>query len=114
MQTSKEEIQEIINEEIKEAEKKFGKQFKMTLLKILSLEKMITPTTTQEKRSRLIPLSQWNEHHEYPTVGALRQYKHHNVDNFCDVLESGGINGCRILINEDKFFEWHKRRTATT
>lgn len=110
MQTNKEEIQEIIKQELQAAEKKFGRDVKTTLLKIIALEKMLNPAPKEEREPRLIPLSKWNDYHEYPTVGALRQYKHYNTDNFCDVLEAGGINGGRILINENKYFEWQKSR----
>lgn len=112
MQINKEEIQNTIDIELNLAVKKFGKDFKTTLIKILSLEKMLNPEKT-EKKVRLIELSKWNDHHEYPTVGALRQYKFYNTDNFHKVLEYGGINGGRILINEDKLFEWLENRKTT-
>lgn len=109
MQINKEEIQNIIDDEIKGAEKRFGKEFKQALIKILSLEKMLHPESS-EKKSRLIELSKWNKFHPYPTVGALRQYKFYNTDNFEEALEFGGINGGRVLINEDKLFEWLEKR----
>lgn len=111
MNINKEEIQNIIDIEIEIAGKKYGKDFKQTLIKILSLEKMLNPTAEQvEKKSRLIELSKWDKYHNYPSVGALRQYKFHNIDNFEEVLEYGGMNGGRILINEDKLFIWLENR----
>lgn len=109
MRISKEELQAIIDTEINTAVKKYGKEFKQTLIRILSLEKMLNPEKN-EKKSRLIELSKWNKFHPYPTVGALRQYKFYNTDNFEEVLEFGGINGGRVLINEDKLFEWLENR----
>ena len=109
MQINKEEIQNIIDDEIKAAEKRFGKEFKKALIRIISLEKMLHPEKT-EKKSRLIELSKWNKFYPYPTVGALRQYKFYNTDNFEEVLEFGGINGGRVLINESKLFEWLENR----
>jgi len=109
MYYTKEELQETIENKIADSEKRFGKQFKFALLEILSLEKMLNP---QEKmQSRVIELSKWNEFHSYPSVGALRQYYFKRKENgFEDVIEYGGENGGRILIVEDKFFNWQKSR----
>lgn len=111
MQLDKEEIQEAIENKIKEGTKKYGKDFKFFILEIISLEKMLNPEPTETKQPKLIPLSQWDKFHSYPTVGALRQYKHYNTDNFCEILEFGGLKGHKILINEDKYFEWEQRRS---
>lgn len=111
MQLDKEEIQEAIENKIKEGTKKFGKDFKFFVLEIISLEKMLAPEAVETKQPRLIPLAQWNKYHSYPTVGALRQYKHYNTDNFCEVLEFGGLKGGKILMNEDKYFEWEQKRS---
>ena len=43
MQLDKEEIQEAIENKIKEGTKKFGKDFKFFILEIISLEKMLNP-----------------------------------------------------------------------
>lgn len=111
MYYTKEELQETIENKISESEQKFGKQFKFALLEILSLEKMLNPQDAQEKKSRLIELSKWNEYHPYPSVGALRQYYHKREKNgFGSVVEYGGENAGRILIDEDKFFIWQKNR----
>ena len=111
MYGTKEEIKELINNKISDSEKKFGKDFKFALLEILNLEKMLNPTEAQAKKPKLIELSKWNEHYSYPTVGALRQYYFKKDKNgFAEVVEHGGENGGRILINEDKFFEWQASR----
>lgn len=110
MQLDKKEIQELIEHKIKIAEKQYGKDVKFLVIEILGLEKMLAPEV-EAKKSRLIPLAEWNEYHPYPTVGALRQYKFYKDTNgFDKVLEYGGENGGRILINEDKFFEWQRQR----
>jgi hypothetical protein len=109
MQIDKDEIQAALDETIKDAEKKYGKEVKFTLINIISLIKMLNPEQPQEQ-SRLIPLSEWNDHHVYPTVGTLRQYKFYNTRNFIEeCLEFGGADGNRILIDEKKFFEWQRK-----
>lgn len=111
MQLNKQEIEELIENKIQEAEKKFGKKFKEALIEIISLEKMIQPEVKSRKKSRLIPLAEWNNYYSYPTKGALYQYHHYRDKNgFDEVVEYGGMEGGRILINEDKLFEWIERR----
>lgn len=101
-------IQEIIDEEIKQAEKKYGKEVKNLLLKILLLEKQLNP---EVKESRLIPLSEWNKYYPYPTKGTLYQYNFDKENNGFDCCtEKGGKHGNRILINDVKFWEWHNNR----
>lgn len=109
-------IQELIDNKIKDAEKTYGKHFKNVLIEIIGLEKMLTPVNQiqEPKKSRLIPLANWNDYHDFPTVSALRQYKFRSKTNgFEDVIEYGGENGNRILINEDKFFQWQKEKTLS-
>ena len=43
MQLEKEEIQEAIDEQIVQAEKKYGKEIKLTLINIISLLNMLNP-----------------------------------------------------------------------
>lgn len=111
MNLDKQEIQDAIDKEISQAEKIYGKDVKFTLLNIIGLIKMLAPEKTEEKPSRLIPLSEWKNYHSYPTVGALRQYynrKETNGFDYCIVY--GGERGTRLLIDENKFFEWLKSR----
>ena len=109
MDIEKEEIEDRISQKIKEGEKLFGKDFKFLVLEILGLEKMIHPA--EEPKERLIPLSKWNDYHDFPTVSALRQYKFRmNINGFRDVIEFGGENGKTILIKENKFFKWYTTR----
>ena len=72
---------------------------------------MIQPEVKAEKKSRLIPLPEWDKYYSYPTIGALYQYHHYRNENgFDEVVEYGGMEGGRILINEDKLFEWIEKR----
>ena len=108
---TKEELEEAIQYKIEESQKRFGKEFKFALMDIYALLQQMNPAQPQEKRTMLIELSKWNEHHPYPTVGALRQYVNRRYQNgFDKVIEYGGENGGRILIKEDAFFEWQASR----
>lgn len=105
---NREDIQQAIDYEVAQGEKKFGTEFKILMTKILCLQKMLTP---EVKLSRRIPLSEWENYHEYPTKGTLYQYHHNRHKNGFDYcVESGGENGGRIIIVEDKFFEWQANR----
>lgn len=112
MQTNKEEIKAIIESELAAYTKKYGKDFRAAVLKIVALEQLVsTPTPVQAEQERLIPLSKWNDYHPYPTVGALRQYYFYRDSNgFSDVCENGGMNGGRILIREKALFDWIEKR----
>lgn len=106
MQLEKQEIETLIEHKLQFAEKQYGKAARSLIIEIISLEKMLKPEY-KEKKSRLIPLAKWNDYHLYPTVGALRQYKFYKESNgFDKVLVYGGGNCGRILIDEDKLFEW--------
>jgi len=55
-------------------------------------------------KGRLIPVTQWSEIHPWPPIGGLRHLIFH--------AEKNGFSKCivrvgrRILIDEDKFFDW--------
>lgn len=112
MQANKEEIQTIIESELNAYTKKYGKDFRIAVLKIVALERLIFESVqTQVEKERLIPLSKWNDYYPYPTVGALRQYYFYKDSNgFAEVCENGGMNGGRILIKEKALFEWIENR----
>lgn len=111
MQISKEEIEARIDSLLAEGEKKYGKAFRNDFIVLLGLVKMLNPEKQTEKSSRIIPLSEWNNYHSYPTKGSLYQFHYERETNGFDYcVEHGGKNGKRILINEDKFWEWHKDR----
>lgn len=111
MQIDKQEIEEQIENLLKDGEKKFGKEFRNSFIILMGLIKMLNPEQPAEKKSRIIPLSEWNKYHTYPTKGSLYQFHFERETNGFDYcVEHGGKNGKRILINEDKFWEWHKNR----
>jgi hypothetical protein len=57
-----------------------------------------------EQQSRLIPLTQWPQHHSWPPIGGLRHLVFHRKSNgFDKVIRRAGK---RILIDEAAFFEW--------
>ena len=108
MQLDKIEIQEAIDHKIKEGTKKYGKDFRYCILEILSLEKMLNPTI---KENRLIPLAKWNDYHDYPKVGSLRQFHFYNTDNFNKCVVQ---NGKRVLLDENEVLNWLRYRSVQT
>ena len=107
MQIDKTEIENMINMKITTAEKKYGFEFKSTLIEILSLEKMLAPKTGIEEKNRLIPLTKWNEYHPDPSVKALRMLVFYKDKNgFDKVIEK---RGHRVLINEQAYFDWQEQ-----
>lgn len=57
-----------------------------------------------EKNTRLIPVSRWNHHHEWPSQSGLRYWIFHSKTNgFEKVIKRVGR---RLLIDENAFFEW--------
>jgi hypothetical protein len=55
----------------------------------------------EQPASRLIPLTQWNEHHPWPPVGGLRHLVFNASDNGFDAV----VRRCgrRVLIDEAAF-----------
>jgi len=53
---------------------------------------------------RLIPVTKWNDHHEWPPIGGLRHLIFNAKKNGFDkvIKRCGG----RVLIDEIAFFEW--------
>lgn len=57
-----------------------------------------------DTKTRYIPVPKWNEYHDWPTVGALRNYIFYAKQNgFDEVIRRVGR---RLLINENAFFAW--------
>lgn len=104
MQLSQVEIEEIINNEIAEAVKKYGKDVKATITKIVGLEKLLSPTTSQ---SRKIPLVRWNDYHPDPSVPALRMLDFKRAENGFEDFNVTERRGSRVMINEDNYFKWY-------
>jgi len=73
-------------------------------------KKMENTTEMNNQKTRLIPVTKWNEFHLWPPIGGLRHlifYEHTNGFNHCIVRV-----GRRVLINEDKFFEWTEKENV--
>ena len=109
MEINEKETQEIIDSKIEYGTRKYGKDFKYTILEIISLEKILHPNQTKENTPKLIPLVKWNEHHPDPSVKALRMLVfRQNENGFDKVIVK---RGHRILIDEQKYFEWAEKNS---
>lgn len=109
MQLSQVEIEEIINSEIAEAVKKYGKDVKATITKIVGLEKLLSPTIPLASvQTRFIPLAKWNEYHADPSVPALRMLDFKRAENGFEEFNVTERRGSRVLINEQNFFKWQE------
>ncbi len=108
MEIDKNEIQEIIENKIKDGTKRYGKDFRFFVLEILSLERMLAPEPMPKNEPRLIPLVKWNEYYPDPSIKALRMLVFRKDENgFDNVIVK---RGKRILIDADKYFEWSKSK----
>lgn len=59
---------------------------------------------TESSKTRFIPLTRWNEFHEWPPTGGLRHLVFNaKKNNFSSVVIRAGR---RVLIDEKAFFEW--------
>lgn len=64
----------------------------------------------QKQTSRLIPLTDWPKHHEWPPLGGLRHLVFHSKSTgFDSVIKR--VNR-RVLIDEMAFFEWVATKNA--
>lgn len=55
-------------------------------------------------QTRYIPVPQWQDHHEWPRIGGLRNLIFNKDKNgFAKVVKKVGK---RVLIDEAAFFEW--------
>ena len=60
--------------------------------------------TSSPPKTRLIPLTEWAKHHDWPPVGGLRHLVFFEKTNgFDNVVKRVGR---RVLIDEGAFFEW--------
>lgn len=61
--------------------------------------------------ARLIPVTEWNQHHSWPPLGGLRWliFKE-SINGFHRVVRRVGR---RVLIDEAAFFEWVRNGAAT-
>lgn len=63
-------------------------------------------SNSEAAATRIIPLSQWDKHHPWPTPTALRFYVYNEEAN--GFRKHGVVKriGRRILIDEAAFFRW--------
>lgn len=60
---------------------------------------------------RLIPLTQWPNHHAWPPLGGLRHLVFHAESNGFDAVIRRA--GKRILLDESAFFAWIAKQNPT-
>jgi len=62
--------------------------------------------------TRLIPVTKWNDYHDWPPPGGLRHLIFHAKENgFDEVVKRCGR---RVLIDEQMFFEWVEKQQENT
>ncbi len=86
-----------------------GYCYVLTTMRVIVMNDQTTPPR------RLIPVPQWNNHHEWPPQGGLRHLIFHARDrknSKGEIIQGNGLEvallrvGRRILIDESKFFQW--------
>lgn len=65
---------------------------------------MIAKVETNEVKGDLVPVSQWNRHFDYPSVGAIRQYIFYKSRNGFDKCVR--YLGKRQYISISAFNKW--------
>lgn len=59
---------------------------------------------------KLIPVTEWSQHHSWPPIGGLRHLIYHaKVNGFDQVIRRVGR---RVLIDETAFFAWVNSRSG--
>ncbi len=59
---------------------------------------------TSKDTTRLIPVTKWNDHHEWPPQGGLRHLIFNaRTNGFDSVVKRAGR---RVLLDEAAFFQW--------
>jgi len=102
MQLTQEEVQEIIEQRIAEAEKIYGKPVKLLILELLSLQKK------SEEATRYIEVAQWNMYYSSPTVSAMRNKINNAAKNGFNEYNVVHRQGKRVYINEKQYWKWFK------
>lgn len=65
--------------------------------------KFVESVDTLSSTPRLIPLTDWPKHHEWPPIGGLRHLMFHRESNgFATAFVKVGR---RVLVNEQAFFD---------
>lgn len=68
----------------------------------------MTSTSEKTTMTRLIPVTKWNDYHDWPPIGGLRHLIFHaKLNGFDQVVQRCGR---RVLLDEGAFFEWVKRQ----
>jgi len=68
------------------------------------------PPAHIQLKTRFIPVSKWNEHHQWPPVGGLRHLIFFAEKNgFHKVIKRCGR---RVLIDESAFFNWMEEQNS--
>lgn len=63
--------------------------------------------TSGDTKTRLIPITQWNEHHPWPPAGGMRHLRFHCDSNgFASAFRKVGA---RVLVDEAEFFRCVER-----
>jgi len=62
------------------------------------------------ERTRLIPLTKWNQYHPWPPLGGLRHLVFHAKSNGFDRVVRRA--GRRVLIDEQAFFAWVENQSG--
>src|SRR5271155_1996016 len=71
-------------------------------------KKGVEATVDEPRQTRFIPVSKWNEFHEWPPVGGMRHLIFFRNDNgFAKVLKRPNRTW---LIDEKAFFKWVSER----
>ena len=65
---------------------------------------------TNNKLSKLIPVTQWNDYHPWPPIGGLRHLIFNKSTNGFETAFKK--IGRRVLIDESKFFECVERQNG--
>ena len=64
------------------------------------------------RNTRLIPVTDWNQHHAWPPIGGLRHLVFYaDTNGFDQVVRRVGR---RVLIDEAAFFRWVNKQTGDT
>lgn len=101
---TKEEIRELLDFRLKQAEEMYGLPCKYHIIEMLALMKELY----NQESTRYILITEWNMYHTYPTVSGLR--------NLVDKADKNGFNeynvvhrrNGRVFINEQNYLKWFK------
>lgn len=83
------------------------------ILKLNDTLKMVSsynsiPMIQNSTKNNLIPLTKWNDYHEWPTLQGFRNIVFNKKTNGLDKFKVINKVGKRIFIDEANFFEWMK------